>query len=311
MDLRQLRYFIAVARERNFTRAAERLHIAQPPLSRQIQSLEEELGVPLLIRNSRPVRLTDAGRLFYEQAMQVLARVEQMQASTRRVGLNERSVLSIGFVASTLYADLPPLVRKLRQYAPELEIQLVELMSVQQIQALKEGRIDIGIGRVCHNDPNVIGIVLREERLAVAIPPDSPLAASDTPLPVRQLAGQRLIVYPKEPRPGFADQVLGVFHAHDVRPGEVQEVREIQTALGLVVAEFGVCIIPSSARQMRQDVRYRLLEGEHAASPIVLNHRANDDSRHLGLLKRLIQELYAEKPPWLDNAPPRMPPGQA
>lgn len=106
MDLRQLRYFVAVARERNFTRAAEQLHIAQPPLSRQIQLLEEELGVELLSRSARPVRMTEAGRLFYEQALQILGRVEQMAESTRRVGRNQNRVLSIGFVPSTLYGGL-------------------------------------------------------------------------------------------------------------------------------------------------------------------------------------------------------------
>src|SRR3546814_13609691 len=105
MDLRQLRYFVAVARERNFTRAAETLHIAQPPLSRQIQLLEEELGVTLISRATRPLRLTDAGRLFNEQAMQILGRVEQLKVATQRVGRQERRVLSIGFVASTLYRD--------------------------------------------------------------------------------------------------------------------------------------------------------------------------------------------------------------
>lgn len=295
MDLRQLRYFTAVAREGSFTRAAEQLHMAQPPLSRQIQALEEELGVTLLVRKSRPIRLTDAGRVFYEQALQILARVEQMQIATRRVGLNQRTVLNIGFVASTLYSGLPPLVRKLRKQAPELEVQLVELTSVQQIQALNEGRIDIGVGRIPHSDPNVMGIVLREERLAVALPLGSTLAASDGPLDMQQLHGQRLIVYPQAPRPSFADQVLGVFHAHGIRPGEVQEVREIQTALGLVAADFGVCLIPESARQMRQDVCYRLLNGEHAVSPIILNHRANDESPHILLVKRLLQEMYAEQ----------------
>lgn len=294
MDLRQLRYFVAVARESSFTRAAEQLHIAQPPLSRQIQALEDELGVKLLVRKSRPVRLTDAGRMFYEQALQILAHVEQMQIATRRVGLNQRTVLNIGFVASTLYSGLPPLIRKLRERAPELEVQLVELTSVQQTEALIEGRIDIGVGRIPHSDPHVIGIVLREERLAVALPPGSALAASTDRLPVQELHGQRLIVYPSSPRPSFADQVLGVFHAHGVRPGEVQEVREIQTALGLVAADFGVCVIPKSARQMRQDICYRLLEGQHAVSPIILNHRASDESAHIALVKRLVHEMYEE-----------------
>ncbi len=308
MDLRHLRYFVAVARERNFTRAAELLNIAQPPLSRQIQSLEEELGVDLLIRNSRPVRLTDAGRLFYEQAMQVLGRVEQMKAATRRIGLNQNSVLSIGFVASTLYGGLPTLVRKLRQHAPDIEIQVLEMMSVQQIPALKEGRIDIGFGRLHQSDPSVVEIVLREERLVAAIPMGTPLTQNVAPLPAAALTGQKLIVYPKEPRPGYADHVLNLLHAHDVRPAEVQEVREIQTALGLVAAEAGLCIIPSSARQMRADVHYWLLEGEQMTSPVILYHRVGDNSRYIDLIKDVIREMYAENPAWLSaehNLPTR------
>jgi DNA-binding transcriptional LysR family regulator len=300
MDLRQLRYFVAVARERNFTRAAQTLHIAQPPLSRQIQLLEDELGVLLIIRKSRPVRLTEAGRLFYEQALQVLGRVEQMRAATRRIGLNQNSVFSIGFVASTLYGELPSLVRKLRQTAPELDIQLLEMVSVQQIPALKEGRIDIGFGRLQQSDPNVVGTLLREERLVAAIPKGTPLAQDPFPLQVAALAGQKIIVYPKEPRPSYADYVLSLLHSHDARLTEVHEVREIQTALGLVAAEAGVCIIPSSARQMRSDVHYRLLDGKGATSPVILNHRAGDGSSYIDLVKRLIDELYAEVPPWLN-----------
>lgn len=292
MDLRHLRYFVAVARERNFTRAAAQLHIAQPPLSRQIQLLEEELGVQLLIRNSRPVQLTDAGRLFYEQAIQLLGRAEQMQAATRRVGLHQRSVLSIGFVASTLYGGLPQVLQKLRARAPELDIQMVELMSIEQIEALKAGRIDIGFGRVPHSDPSVAGAVILEERLAVALPRASPMADSTAPIPIVQLAGQRLIVYPKEPRPGFADQVLSAMHGHGVALSEVLEVREIQTALGLVAAEFGVCVIPQSACQMRHDVQYRLIDDDRVTSPVILNHRLNDNSRYIELVKQLIADVY-------------------
>ncbi|WP_101339990.1 LysR family transcriptional regulator [Cereibacter azotoformans] len=300
MDLRQLRYFAAVARERNFTRAAEILNIAQPPLSRQIQLLEEELGVTLIVRKSRPLKLTDAGRLFHEQALQVLGRVDQMKDATRRVGLNRNRVLSIGFVASTLYGGLPSLVRKLRRSAPELDIQLLEMLSIQQVAALKEGRIDLGFGRLKHGDPNISSTVLREERLVAALPQDAALARDSGPMPLAALSGQKLIVYPKEPRPSFADQILNLLQDEAVRPSEVLEVREIQTALGLVAADSGICIIPASARQMRSDVLYRLIEGPRAVSPVILSHREGDVSRYLDLVKRLIRDMYAENPAWLE-----------
>lgn len=301
MDLRQLRYFVAVAKERNFTRAADQLHIAQPPLSRQIQLLEEELGVELIIRSSRPVRLTEAGRVFYEQALQILGRVEQMKEATRRVGLNQNSVLSIGFVASTLYGELPALVRKLRHEAPGTDIQLLEMMSVNQLPALKEGRIDIGLGRLRHNDPHIRCTVLREERLVVAIPQGAPLSRASTPLSTQALTDQKIIVYPREPRPSYADQVLGMLLHHDVQPQEVHEVSDIQSALGLVAAESGVCIVPSSARTLRSDLHYRLLEVERATSPVVLNHRAGDESATVLQVKRLLRELYAERHSWLES----------
>jgi len=299
MDLRQLRYFVTVAAERNFTRAAQQLHMAQPPLSRQIQLLEEELGVQLILRSSRPLRLTDAGRLFHEQALQILGRVEQMREATRRVGLNQNSVLSIGFVPSTLYGGLPTLVRMLRQAAPALDIQLLEMISIQQIPALKEGRIDLGFGRLRHSESGVTGIVLREERLAVALPGADPLAGSDAPLPMTALGGRKLIVYPRAPRPSYADQVLRLLNGEDIRVAEVQEVSELQTALGLVAAEAGLCIVPSSTRTLRADIRYRLIDSERATSPVVLSHRAGDNSPHIELVKALIRRMYAEHPPWL------------
>ncbi|MDO5605567.1 MAG: LysR family transcriptional regulator [Paracoccus sp. (in: a-proteobacteria)] len=301
MDLRQLRYFTAVARERNFTRAAESLNIAQPPLSRQIQLLEEELGVALILRSSRPLRLTEAGRLFYEQALQVLGRVEQLTESTRRVGRNQNRVLSIGFVASTLYGGLPALVRKLRVLEPDLDIQLLEMLSAQQIVALKEGRIDIGFGRLRHSDPAVTSITLRNERLIVALPRGDPLADSADPVDLAALTGQRLIIYPNEPRPSYADYILNLLRDAEVTGIEVQEVREIQTALGLVAAESGICIIPRSASQMRSDVHYRPLAGRQATSPVILSHRAGDGSATLETIRSLIAEIYAEDPPWLDQ----------
>lgn len=299
MDVRQLKYFVAVANTRNFTRAAEQLHIAQPPLSRQIQLLEEDLGVQLILRNSRPLRLTEAGRSFYEQALQIINRLDQLKHTTQQIGLNQRQTLSIGFVASTLYGGLPMLVRKLRQHYPDLDIKLVELTSMQQLAALKSGRIDVGFGRIRSNDASVERIVLREERLVLALPPDSPLTKGARQATLKDLEGQKLIVYPKEPRPSFADHVLSLLNDQAIHPSEVHEVREIQTALGLVAAESGICLIPASAR-LRNDLHYRLIDDERATSPVILTHRINDNGWHIEAIKQLVADMYAEKPAWLD-----------
>jgi DNA-binding transcriptional LysR family regulator len=313
MDLRQLRYFVAVAATRNFTRAAEQMHIAQPPLSRQIQLLEEELGVQLIQRNSRPVRLTEAGRQFHEQSLQVLQRVEQMKNSARQTGHHQRQSITVAYVASTLYGGLPMLVRTFRQRYPETDIHLVDLNSVQQINELKAGRIDLGFGRIRSRDTSVARTVLREERLVLAVPPSSSLATTTASIALKEIAHQRLLVYPKEPRPSFADHVLGLLHDQGVQLAEVHEVRELQAALGLVASEMGVCIIPTAAR-LRSDVVYRPISDEQATSPIILSHRLNDDSWYIPAIKQLIVEMYAQNPPWLDlgsNAFPEVRPVDA
>lgn len=299
MDIRQLKYFVAVANTRNFTRASELLHIAQPPLSRQIQLLEEELGVQLILRQSRPLRLTEAGRMFYEQALQIITRIDQLKTATRQIGLNQQQTLSIGFVASTLYGGLPMLIRKLRHHYPNVDIQLVELTSTQQFAALKSGRIDVGFGRIRSNDSTVARTVLREERLVLAMPPSCALAANAGRISLREISGQKLIIYPKEPRPSFADHVLSLLNDQAIRPSEVHEVREIQTALGLVAAESGLCIIPASAR-LRNDLHYRLIDDPRATSPIILSHRLNDTGWYIDAVKQLVADMYAERPEWLD-----------
>ncbi|GAB2885157.1 LysR family transcriptional regulator [Paralcaligenes ginsengisoli] len=292
MELRQLRYFVAVAECRNFTLASKQLHIAQPPLSRQIQMLEAELGVTLLLRNSRPVRLTETGRVFYEQALQVLARIEQMKSATQQSGANQRRRLVIGFVPSVLYGGLPILIRKLRQRIPDIDLQMLELTtSLQEVSALQAGRIDIGVGRIRSADESVERIVLGEEKLVLTAPPGHALAASRAAVSLAELAGQSLIVYPQEPRPSFADYVISLLRDGSIHPKEVIEVRELQTALGLVAAEGGVCLIPSSAR-IRTDVVYREVQEERATSPIILIHRLGDTSWYIEPVLQLSREVF-------------------
>jgi DNA-binding transcriptional LysR family regulator len=296
MELRQLRYFVAVARERNFTRAAEILHIAQPPLSRQIQQLEHEVGVRLIERGSRPVRLTEAGKLFYDQAVQALEHLERMTEMTRRLVATARTRLGIGFVASTLYGYLPEVIRRYRVARPEVEITLHEMTSLEQIVALKEGRIDVGFGRIPHQDPMVDRVLMRNERLVAALPGTHALAARAGPLRLADLAGLPLVVYPKAPRPSYADQVLALFRERDLRPPLVHEVKELQTALGLVAAESGVSIVPASVERLRRDnVLYVSLDEPDAISPIIMSNRRDDPSPEIALILKLIKQMYRDE----------------
>ncbi|MGO4762910.1 LysR family transcriptional regulator [Cupriavidus sp. 2KB_3] len=294
MELRHLRYFVAVAEERNFTRAAERLHIAQPPLSRSIQQLEEALGVLLFERNARPLRLTDTGRFFYTHALQLLAQTAELEAMTRRVGKIERT-MSIGFVGSTLYGMLPRIIRRFRTEHSDIELTLHEMSTMDQIRALKEGRIDVGFGRIRQDDPGVRRVVLREERMIVALPQGHPLSLGREVLSLHDLIGQTLIIFPKAPRPSFADQVLEAFHDRALRPGRIQEVRELQIALGLVAAGEGVSVVPSSVHGLkRDDVTYLELDDPKLVSPIIMSMRIADESPDLRAMLEMIYGLYEE-----------------
>ncbi|RTL43040.1 MAG: LysR family transcriptional regulator [Burkholderiales bacterium] len=295
MDFRHLKYFVAVADEQNFTRAAERLHISQPPLSRQIQDLEEELGTPLFERGSRPLKLTDAGRFFYGHATRLLEQAAQAVRSTKRIAKLERRLV-VGFVSSTMYGALPLLVRKFRAANPQTELALTEMSTVEQIEALKTGRIDVGFGRVRLDDPSIKREILREERLVVAIPGEHELAAGDGPLTLREVAAHPLLVYPRTPRPSYADQVLSLLRDLALEPASVLEVQEMQTALGLVASGMGLCIVPASVHRLRPDeVVYRPLAEPQAVSPIIMSTRLQDQSGDITLMRALIEEIYAEQ----------------
>ncbi|MFJ4054984.1 LysR family transcriptional regulator [Pseudomonas sp. NPDC089743] len=275
MELRHIRYFQAVAQTLNFTRAAERLHIAQPPLSRQIQQLEEHLGTALLER-SRPLQLTEAGRFFYEQSGTLLKQLEQLCENTRRIGQGKRQWLGIGFAPSTLYAVLPELIRELRRDA-DLELGLQEMTTLQQIEALKSGRIDIGFGRIHFDDPAIHQEVLREDPLVAVLPVGHHLIGQ--PITLERLSKERFVLYPANPRPSYADHVLALFANHGMGIQVSQWANELQTALGLVAAGLGITLVPASVQQQhRADLTYARLEESQAVSPIILSRRASDIS---------------------------------
>jgi len=294
MELRHLRYFVTVAAERSFSRASEQLHIAQPPLSRQIQQLEQELGTQLLHRG-RPITLTDSGRYFFEQAVQVLQRTDEIRAMTRRIGTGKKRQFGIGFVASTLYDVLPGLIRRFRLAAPGVEIVLTELTTLEQAAALKVGRIDIGFGRLRFDDDGLARRVIHEEKLSVAVPHGHALARKRKPLKLKHTMDVPLILYPNAPRPSYADQVLSFYRKLGLEPKVGFEVRELQTALGLVAADVGIALVPSSVRRLgRDDIDYIALDEPNIMSPIIMSYRPNDTSPLLAKILELVRQVGSQ-----------------
>ncbi|KEZ12032.1 putative transcriptional regulator [Sphingobium yanoikuyae] len=292
MELRHLRYFEAVAAERNFTRAAERLGVAQPPLSRQIRELEIELGVALFDRDSRPIRLTEAGRIFHEQATRILSSIEQLRRSMQRLTQSAQRRFVVGFVGSIVYGMMPGVIREFRARADGLEIQLLEMSTIEQVVALKDGRIDAGLGRILIDDPAIQREVLQDEPLIAAIGTADTLAAADS-ISLSDLMARKLLVYPSQPRPSYADQVLTILRDHGLTHTDVEEVRDVQVTLGLVASEAGVALVPSSMRHVQHDdIIYVRVRDEGATSPIILSFRVGDSSADVRLFEQIARQLF-------------------
>jgi len=304
MELRHLRYFHAVAATLSFSRAAELLHIAQPPLSRQIRQLEEMLGVALIDRESRPIALTVAGKYFYEQTYQVLSRLREIEDGARRLASKQKIWFGIGFVPSVMCGLLPELIRQFRLAEPGVETGFTELMSVEQAAALKLGRIDVGFGRLPIDDPDIACVTLLREPLYAALPADHPLAERET-VTLDALAEEPLVVYPARPRPGYADQVLDLLARHGLRPPGVSEANEIQTALGLVAAGIGVALVPASACQGRSgSVAFRSVADGDVVSPVIMNFRRGDDGPVLARFRAMAQASMPLTAHGLERHPP-------
>jgi DNA-binding transcriptional LysR family regulator len=258
MELRHLRYFIAVAEELHFSKAAEKLHIAQPPLSQQIQQLETELGVKLFDRKTkRQVQLTEAGKVFLQEAYQLLAQLESAVALTQRTGRGETGQLRIGFTSLVIYDLLPLILRKFREQYLEVEIELLELTTSQQEQALRDSLINVGFAHPPLEDDTLSYECIHKETLVVALSSTHSLAQKDY-ISVRSLLNEPLIMFPRYLAPGLYDRIMSLFHQANFSPNITQEAIQMQTIIGLVSAGMGVAITPSSLQNLqRSGVVYR------------------------------------------------------
>ncbi|EJB8387554.1 LysR substrate-binding domain-containing protein [Pseudomonas aeruginosa] len=281
MELRHLRYFIAVAEELHFGRAAERLGISQPPLSQQIQALEEEIGARLFERTNRRVELTDAGRLFLDESRQVLAQVDKAVLLARRAHLGELGELKIGFTSSAPFTStIPSSIHAFRKAYPDVHLDLQEMSSRQVLKALLEESLQVGVIRPLALPDAVHWVELFREPLVAVLRADHPLAAgSEDGLAIAALAEEPFVFFPRSYGTGLYDQVIALTRQAGFSPRIAQEASEAMTIIGLVSAGLGVSILPASFRRTRVDgVVYRTLSDPEATTAVWLVRRQNEGS---------------------------------
>lgn len=249
VELRHLRYFIAVAEEGNFSRAARRLSMAQPPLSQQIRQLEERLGVALFERRPR-VRLTPAGERLLPAGRHQLALLERSLEAARRASNEPRGVLQVGFSSSAALTVLPKVWQRFRARTPEGELRLHELHSAEQLERLRAGVLDIAILRESPVDDAFTVRELLREPLVAVLPGRHRLARSAA-VRVGALAREPLVLFPRSTAPMLYDQILSVCAEAGFAPAMGAEAREWHTITALVAAGFGVAIAPASVGRLR------------------------------------------------------------
>ena len=292
MELRHLRYFVAVAEERHFGRAATRLHMAQPPLSQQIRNLETELGVVLLRRTTRRVDLTAAGEAYLARAREILASVEEAGAEAGRVAEGLVGRVVIGCVGSATYSVLPALARTLRKELPGIDFAFRgEMLVPDQVAALLAGRIDLALLRPPVDDATLRVTKLRRESLIVALPEAHPLAARRR-LRVADLRDEELIVHVGQGRSVMHGLVTALCREAGFEPRVRHEVAETSTLVTFVAAGLGVALVPEPVAALGvAGATYRPLAGRTARVDLAAATRADDESaalaRALAVLRRL------------------------
>ncbi|MEG4250654.1 LysR family transcriptional regulator [Microcoleus sp. Pol10D4] len=275
MELRHLRYFIAVAEELNFTRAAEKLHIAQPPLSQQIQHLEAELGFQLFRRTKRTVHLTAAGQVFFEEAGKILQQVDRAIQLGRQTSRGELGQLTIGFVSSAAHNVVPAILQAFRTRCPAVKLELHELTTNEQLQRLRFGQIDIGFVRPPVEEEGINSEIVFREPLIVALPETHP-AADRTHLELRELSTEPFILFPRSQAPGLYDAIVSLCQQAGFSPIAAQEAIQMQTIVSLVAAEMGVAIVPESMQNFqRHGVVYKSLPESTCIVAIALIWRSD------------------------------------
>lgn len=251
MELRQIKYFVAVSDELSFTRAAKKLHVSQPPLSFQIASLETELGARLFDRTSRSVQLSEAGKAFLPHAQAVLARLDEAARHVQRVATGLDGRVQVGLAGSHFFGPFPKFIAQFRSLRPAMQVVLQEMTPNEQLGALQDARLDVCVSRnAMDNDAHVSAELLWRDPVVVALPPGHALSGRKR-LALGDLKGEDFVSLRLDSSP-FANNLFKACVAHGFTPKIVQQVVELPAALNLVAAGLGVALVPSSLAQLRQ-----------------------------------------------------------
>lgn len=295
MEFRRIQYFIAVAEELNFTKAAEKLKISQPPLSQQIKILENEIGVKLFNRNKRVVELTDAGKYFLEKAKEIVLKLESVYEETKQIERGEFGKLSIGFTGSVTYDLLPTLIQTYQQANPKIKIILTQMSSARQVQSLENNEIDIGMLVPPVESASLKLKTLRSEPFVIAIPSTHPLAAMKEPVSLLNFKNEPFIFTDRDVGHGYYDAIINLFYEVGLSPIQSQQANELQTIVSLVASGVGNAVLPASIMNyINNKVTYLKLTENNTSCTSSMAWKKDNESATLKLFIEHVdqQNLY-------------------
>lgn len=291
IELRHLRYFLAVAEELNFGRAAERLNITQPSLSRQIQNLEKELGLILFERKQRQIRLTAPGQILLAEVEQIMIRFDQGMRVVKRASRGEVGQLTVGFQGSSVYDVIPISIKAFRDRFPDVEVIMQPMETSEQVIAIAENNLDVGFVIPPTTDANLEVEILLEEPLVLALPENHPLAAQSE-IHITALANEPLILASRDRGCGLHEQIFEIYQRVSLRPNVVCAAREMQVMLGFVAAGMGISLLPSHVKNFqRTGVIYRKLTPEAPIAGLGIAWKSNNSTPVLSAFLEIVRSF--------------------
>jgi DNA-binding transcriptional LysR family regulator len=296
IELRHLRYFLAVAETLHFSKAAAQLRMAQPPLSQQIRSLERILGYPLFERTTRGVRLTKVGEYFRERAQNTVTRMLDDVEMARRLGRGQEGVLTVGFSGSVMLTTLPKAIERYRRVYPKVELRLRELVTAEQIPSLRDGTLDLGFLRDAERREGLSMETILRERFIAVLPVRHRLARRTTIRP-RDLRDEPFVLFARRMGPLAFDRTLACCEAEGFRPNVVQEAPQWPTAVRLVAAGSGISLAPACVANFAMPgVVYKKVRSRHWTS-IDIGLKPNLDNPAVEALLTIVREQFSNKSP--------------